>query len=246
MKVVEDLTWKIKQLKPYAFFLLEDEGKREWDHWAGNLACDILHAFNVNGFLIQDNRSNNFFYNDGTTPTNVTNLLSLKKSILDEIAKRFNAIGEDGKGFNALELLLNKETIPPMFCIPLNRPSAKLDLYNVEKENPRQGGYLNPRMQVRFPVISNNFVEDEFNIVRIEPSKMAIDSLNALQNTEWAVNEHIIPTVKKVMQIFVKEYIQDLFELEKKGDIYVLNMKSFPVLTLGQIRHWNSSFDFGG
>ena len=243
-KVVEDLTWKIKQLKPFAFFLLEDEGKREWDHWAGNLACDILHAFNVNGFLIQDNRSNNFFYNDGTTPTNVTNLLSLKKPILDEIAKRFNAIGEDGKGFNALELLLNKETIPPMFCIPLERPSAKLDLYNVEKDNPRQGGYLNTRMQTKFPVISNNFVEDEFNIVRIEPSKMAIESLNALQNTEWAVNEHIIPTVKQVMQIFVKERIQDLFELEKKGDNYVLNMKSFPVLTLGQIRHWNSSFDF--
>ena len=243
-KVVEDLTWKIKQLKPYAFFLLENEGKREWDHWAGNLACDILHAFNVNGFLIQDNRSNNFFYNDGTTPTNVTNLLSLKKDILDEIAKRFNAIGEDGKGFNALELLLNKDTIPPLFCLPLERPSSKLELYNVEKDNPKQGGYLNTRMQVRFPVISNNFVEDEFNIVRIEPSKMAIDSLNALQHTEWAVNEHIIPTVKQVMQIFVKERIQDLFVLEKKDDKYFLNMKSFPVLTLGQIRHWNSSFEF--
>ena len=96
-------------------------------------------------------------------------------------------------------------------------------------------------MQTKFPVISNNFVEDEFNIVRIEPSKMAIGSLNALQNTEWAINEHIIPTVKQVMQIFVKERIQDLFELEMKGDSYVLNMKSFPVLTLGQIRHWNSS-----
>ena len=243
-KVVEDLTWKIKQLKPYAFFLLDGEGKREWDHWAGNFACDILHAFNVNGFLIQDNRSNNFFYNDGTAPTNATNLLSLKKTILDEISKRFNAIGQDGKGFNALELLLNKDTTPPMFCIPLERPSAKLDLYNVEKENPRQGGYLTTRMQTKFPVISNNFVEDEFNIVRIEPSKMAIGSLNALQNTEWAINEHIIPTVKQVMQIFVKERIQDLFELEMKGDSYVLNMKSFPVLTLGQIRHWNSSFEF--
>jgi hypothetical protein len=301
------LTWKIKQLQPYAFFLLNGKKKSEWEHWAGNLACDILHAFNNSQFLIKDEKSRRFFYIDGSIPKHETNLLRLNNQMQKEIEKRFNAIDKDENEFNALEQLLNKDTTPPMLCTPLDRPSDNSLLYNFENEEPKQGGYLNNRMQVRFPVISNNITEDVFDIIRLEPSKMSIDALNNLQKTEWAANEKVRPIVEKMLELYIQKNIVDLFqirtekrtkkitgkslfsksirkdclseiesseelsineinnlinskwdELDEKikrnwvdkakslmeEDIYCLDMKSFPKLTLGQINHWKESFRF--
>ncbi|MDC3298044.1 hypothetical protein OAU99_01560 [Candidatus Poseidoniaceae archaeon] len=250
-KVVEDLTWKIKQLKPYAFFLNEGKSKKEWEHWAGNAACDILHAFNIEQFLIRNDKSSQFLFNDGSVPKHETNLLRLNNKIQEEIAKKFSAIDKDGREFNALELLLNKETTPPMLCFPLERPSDNSLLFNIERGDPRQGGFLSNGMQTRFPVISNNTTENEFDIIRFEPSELAVKALNNLQMTEWAVNEKVRPIVEEMLVHYVKENVRNLFELRKEKktkdlqeEIYCIDMSTFPKLTLGQITHWNASFKF--
>jgi hypothetical protein len=297
-KVVEDLADKIKNLKPYAFFLQEGLGVIEWNSWAANLAIDILHAFNMNDFLIKDDKSKHFAFSNGTSPDRETNLLKLTTPLMDKILTQFRAVNPSGGEFNALELMLNKETTPPMVHLPLDRPTDKsIDLVS-------QGGFLNPMMQLRYPLISNNSIENTFDIIRLEPSTKAIETVNHLQKTEWAINEKIKPIIEEMLRCFVKENIANLFEIRKTNrvklitgkslfkrsirkdvlleiqtsdkldiknilnskwnnlnrnqkdiwnekaeqkmeqEIYCLDMKKYPCLTLGQITQWNASLQF--
>ena len=120
-KVVEDLANKLKLLKPYPFFLLEGKGSIQWNDWAGDRAINILHAFNLRGFVIRDDQAWDFQNSDGSLPYRTTNMLNLSNDLNKEINDLFVIESQNGGKFNSLELLLNRETTPPMVCEPSNR-----------------------------------------------------------------------------------------------------------------------------
>ena len=180
-----------------------------------NLAIDILHLFNLENFILKEDKSKDFSYNDETSAVRDTILLKLNDKTLNEINNMFTETDSNGNRFNALELLFNAEMTPPMVSPPLDRPSNLIDLYKIEPSNPNQGGYLHPQMQRKYPVISNNRNEDEHNFIRIEPSEDAIDALNNLQQTEWRVNENILPIVKETLKQYIRQNIEKCFEIRE-------------------------------
>lgn len=225
--VVKELASHIKTLKPLVFFLEEGKGRVEQEEWAGDRAIDILHAFNKRRFVIQDELSSDFDYNDGGQPVNETNMLNLTNEILEIINSKFLEHLDDGKVVNTLELLLNQDTTPPMLCEPISRLShsntdnllgdifQELNIGNMVENN--SGGFITQHMRNRFPLISNNSMEELFNRVRFIPSHEAIKALDYLQETEWTIDDKLVSIVKTTLKQYVDENITKLFTLRKKN-----------------------------
>ncbi|MDP6870472.1 MAG: hypothetical protein QGI21_06855 [Candidatus Poseidoniaceae archaeon] len=202
-RVVEELSRELKKLKPLAFFLLEDEGVIDWDNWGGNTAISILQAFSLAGFVIRDDKTYNFLYHNGEAPKRDTVMLNLTNEINKEVRDRFTEKSSDGGTYNALEFLLNRDTTYPMFSLPVDRSLNY------------PGGFMTPHMQSRYPLVSNNSIEDLLNIVRFEPSLEAINAINNLQKTEWKIDNKVKDITFSTLKNFVQETLVEKFAIRE-------------------------------
>jgi hypothetical protein len=196
--IVTSLAKIMHRIRPIEAFVRDGRSVTEHHNWATSCAGQILHAIHQSGCLFKIEKTGSWTYSTGQTGNHATNLVRLNNDIQEMVVRNFVSTMADGeKTYNSLETMLSKETTPPMICKPLDRSADKTD----------EGGFLTVRARRKYPLITQSPQYNAFDANRFTPSDEAVNAVNTLQSTEWAVDHEMVEIANNTINNHIREDI---------------------------------------
>jgi hypothetical protein len=235
-KLIDGIANELTKLKPMAFFSGQ---KTEFPaasqtKWAKKIAVQLLYIIKeIDNFLTFRKVHQDELNSTDKTFQHKIWLIKYSKHFKSEFIAAFTE-----NEFDSPEEILyffNTMRFEPMLCPPENRT-----------ESLSSGGYLTESARRKSQLISNNLPEHNFNITRFNPSNIAIDNINKLQQTSWRINGSVAEVVNHCLKSRVSEFFDKIeFSSEHYG-IVANYVDDFPEFDGGQLIEWMESLDLAG
>ncbi len=237
--VVSRLAKVLEKIRPIEAFIFGGKDLDTYQSWSSRAAANILYAIHRSGIMFHVEKTRDYKYGK-SNPKHSTNLIRLNDKIKSRVMTGFISVMADGETkYNSLEKMLSSDTTPPMVCEPEPWVIQSGEFKHNSSSEKISGGFKTVAAQKKYPLISRHGQYSHYDVERFIPSPSAINAINHLQNTEWAVDEEMMGYAFEAISKHVSDNILDKLRIrETEGKHFIDLEDGIPDLTFTQVNGW--------